>query len=238
MVLVHGTTLDHASWDLVRPGFEEHFTVYAMDRRGRGESGDADEYELDREFEDVTAVIESIDSPVTLVGHSFGALCALEAALRTDNLRKLVLYEPPLDQGAGTDAALAEMKTLLADGANEQALVLFLREFPGDTPEDIDRQRSEPYWKKRVDAADTAYREPHRIEQTEFDLARYAAITTPTLLVSGSESPQHLRETIDALADALPNSQVAILEGEAHGAIETAPDRFVDEVLAFIRESN
>lgn len=138
MVLVHGTTLDHTSWDLVRPGFEDHFTVYAMDRRGCGESGDADEYELDREFEDVTAVIESIDSPVTLVGHSFGALCALEAALRTDTLRNLVLYEPPLEQAPGAEAVLAEMKTLLDDGETEQALVLFLREFAGDTPAEID----------------------------------------------------------------------------------------------------
>lgn len=89
-----------------------------------------------------------------------------------------------------------------------------------------------------MDAAHTAYREPHRIEQTEFDPVRYAAISTPTLLVSGSESPPHFRETIDALADALPNSRVAILEGEAHGGIGTAPDRFVHEVLAFCRESN
>lgn len=238
MVLVHGTTLDRASWNLVRPRFEDQFAVYAMDRRGCGESGDADTYELEREFEDVLAVIESIDSPVTLVGHSFGALCAIEAALRTETLRELVLYEPPIDQGLGTESVLAEMKTLLDDGANEQALELFLREFAGATSADIDEARSEPDWQERVDAAHTAYREPHEIEQHEFDTARYSDISTPTLLVSGTESPPHLQAKIDELADILPNSRVAILEGEGHGGIGTAPDRFVDEVLAFTRRSD
>ena len=79
LVLVHGTTADHTRWDPLRPDFEEHFTVYAIDRRGRGGSGDAAHYELEREFEDVATVVESIDEPVNLLGHSHGALCSLEA---------------------------------------------------------------------------------------------------------------------------------------------------------------
>lgn len=94
LVLVHGATADHTTWAPALPLLEEHFTVYAMDRRGRGDSGDADDYALDREAEDVVALVETIDEPVTLLCHSFGGLCALEAAPRTDRLRRLVPYEP------------------------------------------------------------------------------------------------------------------------------------------------
>lgn len=75
LVLVHGTSADHVSWDGIRSVLEEDRTVYAIDRRGRGESGDGAEYDLEREFEDVTAVVESVGEPVALFGHSFGALC-------------------------------------------------------------------------------------------------------------------------------------------------------------------
>ena len=142
LVLVHGNACDHRFWDLsdVRPALAEHCTVYAMDCRGVGESGDvqqtksaeptgtsgsgdAPEYDLEREFEDVAAVVDAVDEPVTLLGHSYGALLSLEAALRTDNVHRLVLYEPPIrvgDHELYSEEVLAEMKRLLDDGENEQ----------------------------------------------------------------------------------------------------------------------
>lgn len=95
LVLVHGGAAgSHLDWQPVLPQLAEHFTVYAVDRRGRGGSGDAGEYELEREFEDVAAVVDAVAEPVRLLGHSFGAICSLEATLHTDNVSKLVLYEP------------------------------------------------------------------------------------------------------------------------------------------------
>src|SRR5215207_530479 len=94
LVLVHGTTADHSRWTPVMTAFERRFTVCAIDRRGRGGSGDPDDYAIGREFEDVAAVVDSLGEPANLLGHSYGALCALEAALLTRNVRKLVLYEP------------------------------------------------------------------------------------------------------------------------------------------------
>lgn len=78
LVLVHGTTADHTRWAPVLQPLEEHFTLYALDRRGRGESGDADaeHYSIEREFDDVAAVVDSIGEPAYLLGHSYGALCA------------------------------------------------------------------------------------------------------------------------------------------------------------------
>lgn len=132
LVLVYGPTLDRRFWELsdVRPALAKHFTVYAVDRRGYGESGDADLHDLEHEAEDVAAVVESIEDPSTLVAHSYGALTALKVALQTDNLRALVLYEPAftIDEGYPPLEALSEnTKPMLEAGENEQAIVLQLR---------------------------------------------------------------------------------------------------------------
>ncbi|WP_338006152.1 alpha/beta hydrolase [Natronoglomus mannanivorans] len=242
LVLVYGNSDVQQFWELagVRPAFAEHCTVYAIERRGRGESGDAGAYQLRREAEDVSAVVDSIDDPVTLLGHSGGALYSLEAARRTDNLCRLVLYEPPIHVGnheSDVEAEITEMTGLLADGANEEALVLFLRDVAGLTRTEIDAARSEPIWREMVDAAHLLPRELEAIVEYEFDAARFAATSVPTLLLSGSESPPVYRDATNALDDALPNSQIALFEGEEHAAMLTAPDRFVDEVLAFTREA-
>jgi pimeloyl-ACP methyl ester carboxylesterase len=97
-VLVHGTAADHCRWTPVLPAFEQHFSVCAIDRRGRGGSGDpGDYYAIKREFEDISAVVNSVGEPTILLGHSYGALCALEAAPFTTNVRKLVFYEPGIE---------------------------------------------------------------------------------------------------------------------------------------------
>src|SRR5829696_4622459 len=97
LVLVHGAAADRGRWSPVLPALEKRFTVYAIDRRGRGGSGDSDGYTMEREAEDVASVVDSIGEPVNLLGHSYGALLALEAALVAKNVRKLVLYEPGIE---------------------------------------------------------------------------------------------------------------------------------------------
>src|SRR5688572_24310787 len=96
LVLVHGTAADHTRWAPVLPALSGRFTIYACDRRGRGASGDGASYAMEREFEDVAAVVDGIGGPVDLLGHSYGALCSLEAAVLARNLRRLALYEPPI----------------------------------------------------------------------------------------------------------------------------------------------
>ncbi|MGC8000707.1 alpha/beta fold hydrolase, partial [Salmonella enterica] len=77
LLLVHGTTGDHSTWGSVLAGLQQHHTVWTLDRRGRGHSGDAANYSLEHESEDIAAVIDAIGSSVNLLGHSFGGLCAL-----------------------------------------------------------------------------------------------------------------------------------------------------------------
>ncbi len=97
LVQVHEAPADHGRWAPVLPAFEQRFTVCAVDRRGRGGSGDSEDHAIEREFEDIAAVVDSLGEPANVLGHSYGVLCALEAALLTRNVLKLVLYEPGLD---------------------------------------------------------------------------------------------------------------------------------------------
>src|SRR5437899_9371602 len=130
LVLVHGTTADHARWVSVSPTFEEKFTLHAVDRRGRGESGDTDPYAMEREFEDIAAVINSISEPVNILGHSYGAICSLEAALLTGNIAKLILYEPPMPAGINiyTPGVPERIQRLVETGDRDGAVSTFFRE--------------------------------------------------------------------------------------------------------------
>ncbi|MFP8890988.1 alpha/beta fold hydrolase [Natrialbaceae archaeon A-CW2] len=240
LVLVHCASADHRIWELfdVRSILAEDTTVYAIDRRGRGESGDAEAYEPDREFEDVAAVVESIDEPVTLLGHSAGGFYSLEAALRTDNLSGLVLYEPAffVDRSDVSDADRIEMMSLLEAGELEEGYVFFIEEIAGWTSEELDVVRSAPTWEEYVERFPTLLPKYARIPEYEFDPARFADVTTPTLLLTGSESPEWYRSTTEAVNDALSNTHVVTFDGHGHAGPLTAPDRFTDEVLSFVNE--
>ena len=117
LVVVHGTSADHTRWAPVLPALETYFTVYALDRRGRGDSGDATHYAIEREFEDISVVIDAIGQPTDVCGHSYGGICALEAARRTPHVRRLVLYEPPIPTGVKDlypAQVVAELQALLS----------------------------------------------------------------------------------------------------------------------------
>lgn len=130
LLLVHGTSGDRLAWTPVLPALERHFEVWAFDRRGRGQSGDADGYAFERECEDIAAIMDAIGGTVHLLGHSFGGLCALEAALLAPGIGKLILYEPPISlTDSGWSPALdAKFETLLEAGKQEEVLLLFFRE--------------------------------------------------------------------------------------------------------------
>jgi len=241
LVLVHGAGLDHNFWEIsdLRPELAEQNTVYAIDRRGRGGSGDAEAYDLEREVEDVAAVVDSIDEPVTLLGHSFGALLALEAALRTDALHGLVLYEPFFgpEIPPEIEQLVGAIEALLANGEKEQALITDLTAV--QTPEAVLAElQPGPGWQTLVDAADTIPREFHGIFESEFDPGRFEGMTTPTVLFSGGDSHPGLIAATEIVAEGLPNSRTVVFEGHGHFAMNTATERFIDEVRTFVRDAN
>lgn len=237
LLLVHGTGRDHAFWQRSLTGLVGGMTVYSIDRRGRGGSGDAVRYALDREVEDVIAVIEAANQPVYLLGHSFGAIVALETALRIDRLRSLILYEPPLSVGPDKIAPdLANrLESTLATGDREGVLVTFLREGPRYPEDEIAAQRTRPDWQARCAAAHTLPRELHAVRSYHFDPQRLAGLRVPTMLMLGGESPRFFKQAIDALHAALPECEVVELPGQHHNAMETSPELFVSTVHRFLR---
>lgn len=239
LVLVHGGTADRTRWAPVLPALAEHFTLYAIDRRGRGASGDADAYALEREFEDVTAVVDAIGGPVDLLGHSFGGVCALGAARRTPSVRRLVLYEPPRTGVAGTipPAVASRMASLLAAGDRDGVVTTFMREIVQVPPHELEKLRSVPAWQGRVAAAHTILREVHALEQQPpLDPSGFAGFRIPTMLLLGGDSPPLEKANTEALHAALPDSRIVVMPGQRHIAMNTAPDLFVREVLAFLTE--
>jgi pimeloyl-ACP methyl ester carboxylesterase len=240
LVLVHGTADTHTLWSALLPTLAERFTVYALDRRGRGGSDayDAATYAIDDEFADVAAVVDAVGEPTHLLGHSYGALCSLEAALRTDNLRTLVLYEPPILIGepfVGPEA-VTRLEALLAAGDREGVLLTFAREFAQLPEEAIAAFRAMPEWPASVETAPTIVAEVRAVRDYRFDPARFRELTTPTLLLLGSESPPYLQTATEAVAAALPQDRLTILAGQGHLAMYTAPDRFLEEVVGFLNE--
>lgn len=239
LILVHGTGGSHVRWASILPALESHFSVYAVDRRGRGESGDAAGYAIEREFEDVAALAEASGQPVYLLGHSYGGICALEAALLTQNIRKLILYEPPIpspDVLTYPDGLIDHLEALLAVGNREEVLMTFLREVVRMPASELAQSRASPAWSARLAAAHTLPRELRVHERYHFEPDRFKDLALPTLLMLGGDSPPRFKTAIDTLSATLPNCQVAVLPGQQHIAMDTAPELFSREILAFLNE--
>ncbi len=236
LLLVHGTTADHKRWSSILPRFEQYFTVYAMDRRGRGESGDSPDYDIMREAEDVAAVVDAIGQPVSVLGHSYGAVCSLEAALLTDNVSQLILYEPPVPTGTPLfpPEIPKRMQALIDNGDLETALVLFLREGPKMPEHELAAYRQLPMWPTRIQLAPTVPREL-RVDWTyDFNVEKFANLQVPTMFLLGGDSPQSFHIGTKLLDSTLPHSQIVTLPGQQHIAMDTDPDLFVHEVLQFL----
>jgi len=240
LVVVHGTTADHTRWAGILHELERHFTVYAVDRRGRGGSGDKPDYHIEREFEDVAAVVDAIGEPVFLLGHSYGALVSLEAALQTDNMRRLILYEPPLPAGTDLfpDGALDRIQAHVDRGELEAGLTVFFREVVGMPDTEFEVYSRLPAWQVRIGLAPTIPRESFAEMGYQFDPARFAELSVPTLLMVGGDSAPAFRSVIMQLDEALPVSTVAVLEGQQHVAMDTAPELFLGEVMGFLLDGD
>jgi pimeloyl-ACP methyl ester carboxylesterase len=238
LVLVHGGISDHTYWRAVLPALSLRFTVYAMERRGRGESGDTDPYRIDREAEDVAALVDSIAEPALLLGHSYGALCSLEAALLTDHLRKLVLYEPPIHpDGFPAPAGLVgRLDAALAAGDRDRAVETMMREVVGLSPGELSALRAGPSWPSLVGTVHTLPREVRAAERYRFDPSRFQRLTLPARLLVGEQSPEPLRAGIVLAHRALVNSRVISMPGVGHEAVETGPEVFVAAVLEALGE--
>jgi pimeloyl-ACP methyl ester carboxylesterase len=227
VLLVHGSATSGADWLFVLPLLRERFTVVTMDRRGRGDSGDGPDYAMEREAQDVLTVLDAVDGKL-LVGHSYGALCSILAAERTDRLRRLVLYEPPIAVKGGD--WLESMDELVARGDLDAALEGFLRG-AGAPGEQFDAIRSSAAWPALRDAVPALPRELHACSGWRHP---QGPIDVPVLFLRGADttSPVYL-EGLDDLQVRFPNRHIELMPGQHHFAHVFAPEPFAGLVADF-----
>jgi pimeloyl-ACP methyl ester carboxylesterase len=242
LLLVHGATADHTTWRTVGPALAATRPVFALDRRGRGASGDAAEYGIEREYEDLAAVADALAADdgtgmADLAGHSYGGRCALGASLLTPSIRRIVVYEgAPVPTGMSyRPAGLVEaVRSALGRGADEEALTTFLAGIVGMSDAELDAYRANPVWPARVAAAHTILREVEAEARPGASLEAVGRVTVPVLLLLGSVSRSPFRIGTDALAAHLAKAKVHVIEGAAHAAHHTHAREFVAAVEAFL----
>jgi pimeloyl-ACP methyl ester carboxylesterase len=224
----------------VKQDLASDFELFVIDRRGRGSSTDEapGTYDIGREGEDVAAVIATSGQPTWLVGHSYGALVALEAATRSPSIAGLVLYEPASASPGHVPVAndvLDAFEAALAGGDRARALVLFFEQVVGLPAAAIDAMRGTPIWQARMAAIHTALREGRVANDFRLDQDRFRSIDVPAVVLVGTESPAWLRSAAAQAVDVLPRARLVELDGQGHMAIDQAPDLFSAEVRSAAR---
>lgn len=237
LVLVHGAGSARWSFDAVRPHLEPRFTVIAIDRRGRGDSGDGAEYSLEREFEDVAAVVRDAGHGALLMGHSYGGLVASGAAQLLD-LPRLALYEPTMGGGLTTGPTVERWERLIEAGERDTVLREFFREIAGYDDAAIAEAERSPVWEARRQIVPTVPRELRAELVHRFDADALGALGMPVLLLVGTESPDWAVRSVDAHADAIPGAELLTLDGQGHSANMTAPDLLAAELERFFARSS
>ena len=236
LVIVHGGTGDRTRWTPLFPLLASQFRVCAMDRRAHGASGDTLPYALHKEVEDVVAVVAVQPGPVFVLGHSFGAVCAFEAAFQTTKIARLALYEPPVSVGDHA-AILARMEAMMRSGDRDAALMTFMREIVMISADEVAAMKARPSWTGLLATVETSVRQDRALSQYQFDPARARTLTVPTLLMAGSKSASpELKRSIDSLRQALPHHTLRIFEGQEHNAMDTIPQEFAATLSSFLLE--
>ena len=241
LLLVHGTASDHTTWRVAGPLLAKSRAVFSIDRRGRGASTDGPSYAIEREYEDVVAVVEALardaDGGVDVLGHSYGGRICLGAALRSPLSRRLVVYEGApvhVRNGRVATAQLGRFEADLNAGRPDRMLDAFLRFEVGFDDAALAAYHANPVWPDRVAAAErTLLRELRAETSPPAGLALLGRVAQPVLLVQGSESVAWFHKGTRRLATRLDDVRVVEINGAAHAAHHTHASEFVRAVTNF-----
>ena len=204
------------------PPLAQHFTVFIYDRRGRGESGDTPPYAIEREIDDLRAIVDEAGGMADVVGVSSGAALALQAVANGVNVKKLVLYEPPYvtngDRPKSQGDPKIHIQQLVSAGDRAETVKFFLADVVG-VPRPIVfampvfMRRN---WKRMEQVAHTLPYDLTISDDRSVLKERSAWISVPTLVLGGAKSPTVLRDAVSAVAKALPNARSQFLAGQDH----------------------
>ena len=233
LVMVHGAGSGRWSFDLVRPHLEDRFAVWALDRRGRGDSTDDESYSIEAEFDDVAAVVREAGEGALLFGHSYGGLVAAGAAARVGGLSRLAVYEGPMGGVLADEAWTARFEQRVQSGDRDSAMREFMSDIGGYTDAEIEAMQGTQAWEARLAAAPTVPRELRAEHAFAIDALRLTDFTAPTLVLVGSESPDWARRSTQAFATGIPGGELHTLEGHGHGAAVSGPELLAAELAGF-----
>jgi pimeloyl-ACP methyl ester carboxylesterase len=203
-------------------------SVFHYDRRGRGESGDTPPYSVERELEDLDAMIQAAGASAALYGSSSGGNLAIEAALSGLPITRLAVWEPNylVDDSRPPlpDDYVARLDELVAAGRRGDAVEYFMTTAVGLPPEFVAPMRDTPMWAGMEDVAHTLAYDGRIVARFEFPADELATLGTPTIVIAGGQTPW-LKTGAEALAEALPNGGLRVLHGQGHdvGAEAIAP---------------
>jgi alpha-beta hydrolase superfamily lysophospholipase len=211
------------------------FTVFNYDRRGRGDSGHTAPYAVEREVEDLDAVIDAAGGSAFVYGTSSGAALALEAGASGLAITKLALWEPPfgLDESSRPPADTAKTFTeLVSAGRRGDAVEYFMSKVVGLPPEFVVYARTQPFWASQEALAHTLAYDATIMGDYSLPTERAAAVTVPTLVIDGGASFGFMGESADALAAVLPEGRRRTLDGQEHNVDPAALAPALEEFFA------
>jgi pimeloyl-ACP methyl ester carboxylesterase len=235
VVLVSGGSVDRMSLVPLAQELAPDFTVLNYDRRGRGPSGDTQPYAIDREIEDIEAVVEAAGGEAAIFGSSSGAVLAMFAAEAGLGIGKLAMWEPPfIPEGfpKPPEDQVEQYETMVAEGRRGDAVEFFMAKVVGMPAEFVAGARTQPWWGATEALAHTLAYDARIMGDYDIPVDRAANVKVPALVVAGGADMPFMRETAQALADAIPDGQVRFLEGQGHDVDMTVLAPVLKEFIA------
>jgi pimeloyl-ACP methyl ester carboxylesterase len=224
LILVGGALNDRTAAAALAGLLEPSFTTFAFDRRGRGDSGDTPPYAVEREIEDIEALVGEAGGSAFLMGHSSGAALVIETAARIGWVDRIALYEPPYTVDDTRPPIPADYVThldeLVAQGRRGDAVEYFMVMGVGLPPEAVEQMRSAPFWSSLEALAHTLPYDGRVMGLDDADhslpVDHWKAITASALVMDGGESPAWARNAVRAVTHALPHAERRTLPGQTH----------------------
>lgn len=241
VILVSSAAADHKDAEQLAEELSKHFTVYNYDRRGRGQSTDASEYAVEREVEDIEALIVEAGGNSLLFGNSSGAVLALEAASKLGNkIANLFLYEPPFIIDNSRPRVPAEyvqhLNELIGEGRRSDAVEYFMSKALGIPSEYLGHMQADSSWKVMENLAHTLAYDGMIMGETQsgkpLPTNRWD-VNVPTTIMIGENSEPYFHEAAKSLAELLPLAIYETLSGQDHSAVMMAPNVLANAVVKF-----
>jgi pimeloyl-ACP methyl ester carboxylesterase len=220
VILVSGAMADRQANVPRAEVLRQYFTIFNYDRRGRGASGDTPPYAVEREIEDIDAVIGAAGGSAFLLGSSSGAVLSLKAAASGLAIRKLAIWDAPyILEGSRPRPPADSVKTLIdlvAAGRRGDAVEFFLTEIVGLPQETVADARGQPGWPAQEALAHTLAYDATILDDYSLPTASAARVKMPTLVMAGGADLPWIRESAQALAELIPGAKTHFLDGQGH----------------------